>query len=114
MDGSFIYSQDSHLCHLTEANTHQMSIYLCEVNPPWQPFFPAEPMLLSGRTPILLRWSSLQDADCIGIEHFVQKIHELLPWCPVPEKYKTVVRGDGEEFVASDEYSENGDGSEED
>lgn len=91
-----------------------MSIYLCKVDPPWQPFFPAEPMSLSGRMPILLRWSSLQDADCIGIEHFVQIIHKLLPWCPVPEKYKNVVRGDGEEFVASDEDSETGDELEED
>ena len=55
--------------------------------------------------PILLRTDSLEDAECIGIEHFVRQLHKAEGALEVPERYRDRVGSMNDEESMSDEES---------
>ena len=58
--------------------------------PHWTIFDPAERFIWTEGVPLLFRTESLGDAQCIGIEHIVRSLHNILGGqvLEIPENYQ--------------------------
>ena len=94
-NGGFCYLDDQHLSHLTNMPVSTLYLYDPRTTPHWREFDPAMRLTWIEDFPVLLRTVGLDDAQCIGIEHIVKRLHTMLGALEIPEIYENGQMSDG-------------------
>lgn len=75
-DGTFVYANDHHLCHLTGANLNsfeRLTRLSSGDGNTWVPFDIHQPIDANQGMYAIFKAAHLTDLDCLGLVHFVRK-----------------------------------------
>ncbi|KDR65665.1 hypothetical protein GALMADRAFT_148488 [Galerina marginata CBS 339.88] len=88
-DGYFVFAYDQHLRHITNGSTTEFMMYSPFDKSSWVEFDQFQKVSSAVVGPLLLRACDYPDIECLGLPHFVKKIHQNVYAAPaVPARYR--------------------------
>ncbi|KDR82241.1 hypothetical protein GALMADRAFT_135600 [Galerina marginata CBS 339.88] len=87
-NGYFVFANDRHLRHITNASSTEFMIYSPFEESSWGEFDQFQLISSAVAGPLLLRAADYPEKECLALPHFVKKVHRNVHAAPaVPAKY---------------------------